>query len=133
MAISTSSSELVSSAEDHGNRYVEVFNSGDLDRINAMYADDAVSVWEPGQPLTGEARKAALAESMARKPKMTATIRESHVTSTAALLVVDWFIDIPADEDGEPEHLEGVGIDVLRRGADGEWRFAIDNPYGDPS
>lgn len=131
MSISTSSPKLVDSVEEHGKRYVEAFNSGDLDAINALYTDDAISVWEPGTPLTGEERKAALAEFIAQKPKMTAAIRESHVTSTAALLVVDWTIDIPAADDG-PEHLEGVGIDVLRRGTDGKWRFAVDNPFGDP-
>lgn len=126
------SPDLVKAAEEHGNRYVEAFNSGDLDAINAMYTDDAVSVWEPGNPLTGAARKAALAEFIAQKPRMTATLRESHVTSTTALLVVDWAIDIPTP-DGGTEHLEGVGLDVLRRGAEGEWRFAIDNPFGGSS
>ncbi|MFI5682164.1 YybH family protein [Streptomyces cellulosae] len=130
MATSISSPDLAKAAEEHGKRYVAAFNSGDLDAINAMYADDAVSVWEPGNPLVGEARKAALAEFIAQKPKMTATLRESHVTSTTALLVVDWAIDIPTPEGGT-EHVEGVGLDVLRRGTDGEWRFAIDNPFGE--
>jgi ketosteroid isomerase-like protein len=43
--------------------------------------------------------------------------------------VVDWQIDF-TDEDGQRQHLEGVGLDVMRRGADGVWRFAIDNPFG---
>ncbi|GHJ40949.1 nuclear transport factor 2 family protein [Streptomyces sp. TS71-3] len=131
MATPTTSADLIKGAEEHGKRYVEAFNSGDLDTINSMYTPDAVSVWEPGNPLTGQARKAALAEFIGQKPKMTATLRESHVTSTTALLVVDWAIDIPTP-DGT-EHVEGVGLDVLRRGTDGEWRFAIDNPFGQTS
>lgn len=120
---------LVRSAEEHGNRYIAAFNSGDLAVIDAMYTEDAISVWEPGNPLSGDARREALAEFIAQRPTMTATLRESHVTGTAALLVVDWAIDLPL-EDGGTEHLEGVGLDVLRMGPDGNWRFAVDNPFG---
>jgi ketosteroid isomerase-like protein len=52
------------------------------------------------------------------------------VTSDTALLVVDWTIDIPETANAGSEHHSGIGLDVLRRGGDGQWRFAIDNPYG---
>jgi ketosteroid isomerase-like protein len=32
--------------------------------------------------------------------------------------------------DGEPVMLTGHNADVLRRQADGTWRFVIDNPWG---
>ena len=32
--------------------------------------------------------------------------------------------------DGEPVRLEAKNADVLRRQADGTWRFVIDNPWG---
>jgi uncharacterized protein (TIGR02246 family) len=131
MATTPNSIDLTIDVEERGQLYVEAFNSGDLDAINQMYTEDAVSVWKPGNPVTGKARKAALAELISRKPKMTATLRESHVTGDTALLVVDWTIEIPTPEGGE--HLKGVGLDVLRLGADGQWRFAIDNPFGEGS
>ncbi|MEV6926609.1 nuclear transport factor 2 family protein [Dactylosporangium sp. NPDC051485] len=120
--------QLVTAAEEHGRRYVEAFNSGDIETINGMYTEDAISVWQPGVPLSGQARKDNLAEFMSQRPKMTATLREAHVTGNTALLVVDWQIDL-VTEDGA-EHLDGVGLDVLRLGEDGQWRFAIDNPFG---
>lgn len=126
----STATERVEQAEEHGRRFVAAFNSGDLAAINAMYTEDAVAVWEPGKPLSGDARKAALAEFIARGPRMTATLRESHVTDNTAMLIVDWEIDIPA-AGGTPEHLTGTGVDVLRLGADGVWRFAVDNPFSE--
>jgi ketosteroid isomerase-like protein len=32
--------------------------------------------------------------------------------------------------DGEPVRLAASNADVLRRQADGSWRFVIDNPWG---
>lgn len=120
--------DLVREAEDHGHRYVAAFNAGDIAVLDTMYTEDAISVWEPGSPLTGEARKAALGEFIALKPKMTASLRESHVTGDTALLVVDWTIEVSTPEGDQ--RLSGVGLDVLRRRG-GQWLFAVDNPYGE--
>lgn len=113
---------------EHGKRYVEAFNTGDIETLDGLYTEDAISVWEPGKPLSGQARKDALREFVAAGPKMTAEVRESHITGDTALLVVDWSIDVTTEE-GE-QHLNGTGLDVLRRGQDGVWRFAVDNPFG---
>lgn len=125
----TGTSELATEAEEQAERYVSAFNAGNAEVIEEFYTEDAISVWEPGNPLTGQARKDSLAQFLTQKPTMRAVLRESHVTSAAALLVVDWQIDF-TDENGQRQHLEGVGLDVMRRGADGVWRFAIDNPFG---
>lgn len=119
--------DLAREAEEHGLRYVAAFNAGDVETLETMYTEDAISVWEPGNPLSGQARRDALRELVAMKPKMTATLRESHVTSDTALLVVDWSIDLSTPEGDQ--HLTGVGLDVLRR-RDGGWLFAVDNPFG---
>jgi uncharacterized protein (TIGR02246 family) len=125
----SSTVDLVREAEEHGNRYVAAFNAGDVATLDTMYTDDAISVWEPGVPLSGQARKDALRELIAMKPKMTATLRESQVTGDTALLVVDWVIELTTP-DGEEQRLSGVGLDVLRR-RDGQWLFAVDNPFGE--
>ncbi|GGY84588.1 YybH family protein [Streptomyces omiyaensis] len=123
-------SNLTSDVEKHTALYEAAFNSGDADAVNAMYTDEAVAVWEPGKPLSGEARRAAVKEFLALKPKMRAKPRQSFVTGDTALLIVDWSI-ATVDADGAPELLTGVGVDVLRKGADGNWRYAIDDPYGE--
>ncbi|MGP3925160.1 MULTISPECIES: YybH family protein [unclassified Streptomyces] len=122
--------QLTSEVDEHTALYVKAFNAGDADAVNAMYTPDAVAVWEPGVPLTGQARIDSVRDFLARGPKMTAKPRQSFVTGDTALLIVDWSIDTTS-ENGEPEHLEGVGVDVLRLGPDGNWRYAIDDPYGE--
>ncbi|AJE82588.1 MULTISPECIES: YybH family protein [Streptomyces] len=122
-------SQLIESLEKHTDLYVEAFNAGDFDALDAFYTEEAVAVWEPGKPLTGEARREYQRAFLASKPKITAKQRQRFVTGDTALLIVDWVIDT-VDEQGEPERLEGIGVDVLRLGEDGIWRYAVDDPYG---
>jgi uncharacterized protein (TIGR02246 family) len=131
MTSSAPSIELTDDAERQTDIYVRAFNAGDAEALSELYTEDAVSVWEPGKPLTGQAHQHALKEFLAQKPRMSATVRHSYVTGDTTLLVVDWQITVPGADGAEAEELRGVGLDVLRRGADGNWRYAIDNPYGE--
>jgi uncharacterized protein (TIGR02246 family) len=124
---------LTDDAEKHIERYAEAFNSGDAELLDQMYTEDAVAIWGTDEPLTGQARRDYVAAFLARRPVMTARTRHSYITGDTALMVVEWSIDVPASDDEPAEHHEGVGLDVLRRGADGRWRHAIDDPYGEVS
>ncbi|CAM5269912.1 hypothetical protein [Streptomyces narbonensis] len=62
--------------------YVRAFNSGDPELVNLLYTETAVSAWEADKPLTGRARKDALAEFLSLGPKMTATLRHSYGRAT---------------------------------------------------
>jgi len=44
-------------------------------------------------------------------------------------IVLDWSID-GTGPDGKHVHLEGSASDIVRRGADGLWRYVIDNALG---
>ena len=46
-----------------------------------------------------------------------------------ALVIGVWSFD-GTGPDGEPVRLAARNADVLRRQADGTWRFVIDNPWG---
>lgn len=54
--------------------------------------------------------------------------RHVYATDDLALLIVDWVIEGTAD--GRPVRIEGTATDVARRGPDGRWRYAVDNPFG---
>ncbi|MEJ2857585.1 MULTISPECIES: YybH family protein [unclassified Saccharothrix] len=121
--------ELTEDATEITARYVRAFNAGDADAVNRFYTDDAVSVWEPGVPLTGDARREHIEEVIARGASVQATQREVYTTGDTALLIVDWTLSA-TNAEGVVEDSAGVGVDVLRRGEDGKWRYAIDDPYG---
>ncbi|MGJ6968260.1 YybH family protein [Streptosporangium sp. G11] len=122
--------ELTDDAQLQTQLYVRAFNSGDFETLERLYTEEAIAVWEPGQPLSGQARRDHIAETLQAKPRMTAKDRHVYETGDATLLVVDWQVEIPG-ADGEIEVHTGVGLDVLRRGEDGKWRYAIDDPYGE--
>ena len=49
--------------------------------------------------------------------------------SDLALVATTWSF-IGTGPDGKPVKLAAKSADVLRRQADGSWRFVIDNPWG---
>lgn len=123
------SQQLHETVEKHTAQYVDAFNRGDFEAMDFFYTDEAVAVWEPGKPLTGDARREYQRAFLARGPKISTKTRQIFATGDTALLIVDWVIDT-VDENGAPERLQGTGVDVLRLGEDGIWRYAVDDPYG---
>ncbi|MEV4874897.1 YybH family protein [Streptomyces cyaneofuscatus] len=107
---------------------VRAFNSGDVELLDRLFAEEAISVTEDGKTVTGAERKAGRAELLALRPVMTATVVESYVTRDTALLVVEWSIEVTAAANG-PQRIAGTALDVLRRRGD-DWLYVIDNPYG---
>lgn len=126
MTRNTTTVELCDDVFDHVRLYERLFNEGNAAKLDQLYTEDGVSAWEADQPLTGAERAAAFEEFLAMRPTMSATVLESHITGDAALIVVDWRIDIAEDD----QHFAGIGIDVLRRGPDDKWRHAVDSPFG---
>ncbi|TMR90318.1 YybH family protein [Nonomuraea basaltis] len=109
--------------------FAQRFNSGDLAAVMEVYESGAVFVPEPGSALTGAEARAANGRFVALGLPITVRPRHVYTTGDLALLIVDWVID-GTDRDGRPVHIEGTATDVARRGADGCWRYVIDNPFG---
>ncbi|TDC84385.1 nuclear transport factor 2 family protein [Actinomadura sp. 7K507] len=109
--------------------FAERFNSGDPDALAEVYEEGAVLVLEPDAPLTGPDAHAANDHLMGLGVPITVNPRHCYTTGDLALLIVDWVI-AGNDRDGRFVQIEGTATDVARRGADGRWRYAIDNPFG---
>lgn len=109
--------------------FAERFNSGDPAALAQVYEDAAVLVPQPGTPATGPDLHAA--NGRLQKLGVPITVRPRHVyrSGDVALLIVDWVIDGTGRE-GQAVHVEGTATDIARRGADGRWRYVIDNPFG---
>ncbi|WP_424214636.1 YybH family protein [Streptomyces sp. BI20] len=110
--------------------FAAAFNSGDPAAVAACYAPGAVFVPAPGAPaVTGSALAAANAEFMGVGLPIAISVRHCHRAGDLALLIADWSIE-GAGPDGSPLRIGGTATDVARRGPDGLWRYAIDNPFG---
>ena len=64
-----------------------------------------------------------------RRGKLDLEVTRVLEVDDLALVIGVWSFD-GTGPDGEPVHLEARNADVLRRQADGTWRFVIDNPWG---
>ncbi|AFU03917.1 YybH family protein [Nocardia brasiliensis] len=113
----------------HVDRWVELFNARDIEALTDLYEPAAIVVPRPGQPVSGAGMSTALAHFAGMATSMKATLRQAYTAGDIALLLIDWAMDGPPLE-GQPVAMQGTATDVMRRGADGRWRYLIDNPSG---
>jgi uncharacterized protein (TIGR02246 family) len=106
--------------------FLKAFNAGDLDSLVALYEPNAVLVVK-GQPVTGlPAIRATYQSILARRSRMALKTRSVVMfDDTLAVLHGDWSVESNAAESGTRS---GLSTEVVRRQADGSWRFVIDNP-----
>ncbi len=112
-------------------QYTAALNAGDLEAMMVLYEPDIVLVTEPGQTVSGiDQVREALDGFVALNG--TITMAPPHIVQgpDLAFLASQWSFE-GTGADGEPVTLDGVSADVVRLGADGAWRFVLDNPYGD--
>ncbi len=129
-AMPPNSVDPTTDVDGHVAAYGAAFATGSSAVVDRFYEPAAVLVPQPGTPLTGAAeRLAAYEHLLGFGVPMVARTRHLYVASDIALSVVDWSMRGTARQ-GYPLDLSGVAADVLRRGADGRWRYLINNPFG---
>jgi ketosteroid isomerase-like protein len=102
---------------------LERFNSGNAAAMMTLYDPEAVFVADDGRTITDHSQiEAELGRFLSVGAPMTATARHIFVAGDIAAIVLDWSLD--------GTDLKGTASDIARRGADGRWRYLIDNPYG---
>ncbi len=105
-------------------------NAGEVDAVVALYEEGGSLVQHDGGVATGHA---AIRGVVARLVAMQATlqndvVRVVHGGEDLAFLYNDWSLSVKG-RDGKLVQRTGKAIEVVRRQADGTWRFAIDDPY----
>ncbi len=114
-------------------RFAELLAAGDARQALALYEPDAAFVVEPGTIVTGhEAIGPALEGFAAMRPTLTSDIEQVVYAGGLALVTNRWTLD-GTTADGQPVHLAGRSSDVLRQTSSGEWKIAIDDPWGGAS
>jgi ketosteroid isomerase-like protein len=113
-----------------GHPLLERFNSGKVSAMLAHFEPGAVFVARDGRTVTDPAKIAAeLERDLSLGLPLEAKARHVFVAGDIAQIVLDWSID-GTGPDGKHVHLEGSASDIVRRGADGRWRYLIDNALG---
>ncbi|WP_035856447.1 YybH family protein [Cryptosporangium arvum] len=121
---------LTTVAAEHPHVFARAFATGDGAIVDAVYEPRGVLVTAPGRcTRTSDGRIEGNRRVLDLGLPITVEPRHVYVADDIALLIVDWTID-GTDAGGEHVHLEGTATDVARRGADGCWRYVIDNPFG---
>ena len=104
----------------------DAFNRRNLDEILGLYAEGATLAPQPGQSVTG---KKEIAQALQGFLAVPGTMRIDTVyTLEAGPLALTrslWSI-----REGSETRIEARGTEVMVRGADGNWRFAVDHPFG---
>jgi uncharacterized protein (TIGR02246 family) len=109
---------------------VERFNSRNLDAMMELYSPEAVFVDMDGRVITDRNEFAALFQrDMNLGVPLKANVRHVFVGDDTAQIILDWSID-GTDPNGKHVHVHGTASDIMRRGADGVWRYIIDNNQG---
>ena len=105
-------------------------NAGKLESLMPLYERDAAFATEPGSLAPGAAGiREALSGFIAMNGVLDLEVTRVLEVDDLALVVGVWSFE-GTGPDGAPVHLEARNADVLRRQADGTWRFVIDNPWG---
>ncbi|MEU0493402.1 YybH family protein [Nocardiopsis changdeensis] len=120
---------LTTDVREHPAVFASAFNSGDPDLVERVYEEDGILVLDPAAPLTGAARREGNARFMSLGVPIAVSPRHVHQAGDIAFLIVDWEVR-GTGPDGREVDIRGTATDVARRGADGLWRYVIDNPFG---
>jgi len=117
----------VSTPEAMAEAFVERFGERDSAGLLALYADDAAFTMDGVTFARGsEQIKNALAGFLASPMRLRGKYESVVVAGDVALCSLRWEM---LDADGWIDR-DGVSVEVLKRGADGKWRFVIDDATG---
>jgi uncharacterized protein (TIGR02246 family) len=109
--------------------FEQAFNTGDIDQVLALYEPDAVLVPQPGQVVHGLAAiREALQGFFALKLPIRLERKRVLVMGDIALVASSWTLS-GTGPDGSAVDLGGNTTEVIRRQADGTWRYVIDDPF----
>ena len=117
--------------EDAHRLWGDAYTAGDLDGMLELYEPDATWMPQPGNVVTGlDAIREHLTNFLTLRETTTFELKPEYTLQAGdlALLRARWTLK-GKTPDGEDVDVEGFTADVVRRGPDGAWRYAIDDPY----
>ena len=116
--------------EDCDHLLGEYLSSGSVDDILTLYEPDAVFVTQDRQQLAGHAAvREVMTVFASARPQLTPNLTlVAKQGDDVAVIYNDWTLTA-VEPDGNKVEQSGRAIEVVRRQADGTWRFAFDDPF----
>ncbi|WP_128331483.1 DUF4440 domain-containing protein [Apibacter sp. HY039] len=110
--------------------FADAYNSGDLNRINALFEKEAKIVKYNGDIISGfEKMNEEHLNLLKLGGKMTSVNKYCIETEDIAMLRADWKIETK-NEKSEDITITGSSVELIRRQKDGTWLYIVDNPFG---
>lgn len=126
-AASTASVRPVTDLDELYNAWQERLNTADLDGLVDLYVSDVAYINPEGKELFGNsAVREDFKGLLALKPRIDIRDPKHVVYQDIALTTNHWKLTL-TNPDGATQELTGGGIEVVRKQADGGWRFIIDD------
>jgi uncharacterized protein (TIGR02246 family) len=115
--------------EDINAAFAEAINSGDVDRLLALYEPEAVLAPFPGERAVGHAAiREAFLGLLALKGHMTSKNNYCMQVGGLALLQGEWRLSFTG-EGGEQVERTARSAELVRQQADGSWLYVADHPF----
>ena len=113
--------------EDVDRLFGERVNADDAAGVAALYESEGVLVFQ-GTTFQGPDQIRGFLEGMtAAQAKITMNVKHVVRAGDVAVLYNDWAMTVTGP-DGKTESSSGKAIEVVRRQADGSWKFVVDDP-----
>ena len=115
--------------EDVDRLFAECVNAGDVDGVVALYEADGTLLMPDLEPIRGhEAIRVAIGDFVAMKPTLRMSIiKVIHGGGDIAVVYNDYQVSL-VGPDGKTIEDCGKACEIVRRQADGSWKFVIDDP-----
>jgi uncharacterized protein (TIGR02246 family) len=114
--------------EDVDRLFGETINAGDLEGAVALYEPGATLVLPEGDVTGTAAIREALVPLLAAKLQLRMNVVKVVRAGDVAVLYNE-FSGSATGPDGAKVEMQGKAMEVVRRQADGTWRFIVDDPY----
>jgi len=118
--------------EDCDRLFEEYVNSGNLDALTGLYEPHAVLIPQKGgdNVVGSVAIREALAQIIGLKATLTLNVVKMIPAGDGVAMIYNDWNGHGTAPDGTTFTMAGKAIEIMRRQADGSWRFVIDDPYG---
>ena len=115
--------------EEVNPQLIDAINRGDVEGALELYEPEAAFVTEDGVVVGHDAIRPVMEAFISTKPSLTMEPKEVVVSGDVAVTRGNWKL-VGTGPDGEALEMGGRSLEVVRRQADGTWRFIIDDPNG---